>query len=414
LTSTLGVSGDATWPLSWYVRDYPVNWGAGLRKVDTPVVIVDVDAAKAMSDQMKDKYDETRFGIRGWWEPRWSDLWAQDGLLKLLRYLFTRETWSPVGSSDAIMFALKEVAPGMNVGVVEVNPPPPPRSYPGAATALAPVAVWGRQGNGLGEFREPRGIAVAPGGAIFVVDSKNNRVQKLGPDGTPLLTWGSEGDKEGQFKDPCGIAASSDGFIYVADTWNHRVQKFDGNGRFIWQARPQAGFWGPRGIAVAPDGKHIYVTDTGNKRVASFDSEGVEQKTWGKEGSKPGELIEPVGITVDAQNNVIVADTGNRRLQYFSADGTFVREYPVSGWEEFYTEPYLAAAGGDLFASDSFNHRCARYNNGVLTYSWGGTGADPGDFNRPIGIAADGSGGVYVSDTMNNRVQKFVLPAANQ
>lgn len=403
----LAISGDATWPLSWYVRHYPVNWGAGLRRVDTPVVIVDLDAAKGMEAELAPTYEQTRFQIRGWWEPNWS----QATVPKVLRYLLTREVFSPVGSSDAIMFALREIQPGMQISTVEVNPPPPPRAYPGAPTSLQPVAVWGRPGSGLGEFNEPRGLAVGPGGNLFVVDSKNNRVQKLGPDGTPLLTWGSLGEGEGQLKDPCGIAVSSDGFVYVADTWNHRLQKFDANGRFIWQTRPEPGFWGPRGVAVSPDGSRIYVTDTGNKKVVSFDADGKHLKSWGKEGSKPGELIEPVGIAIDAEGNIAVADTGNRRVQFFDGEGTYLREHQVSGWEEFYTEPYIAISGADLVATDSYNHRCARYTNGTLNLSWGGTGDGKGKFNRPIGIAADGVGGVYVSDTMNHRVQKFVLPA---
>lgn len=404
----LAISGDATWPLSWYVRHYPVNWGAGLRRVDTPVLIVDLDAAKGMEAELSEKYDQTRFQIRGWWEPNWS----QANIPKMARYLFTREVFSPVGSSDAVMFALKAVEPGMEIGTVEVNPPPPPRAYPGAAAELAPAAVWGHQGSGLGEFNEPRGIAVGPGGVVYVVDSKNNRVQKLGPDGTPLLTWGSVGEGDGQLKDPCGITASADGSVYVADTWNHRVQKFDANGRFIWQARPDPGFWGPRGIAVAPDGSRIYLTDTGNKRIVSFDSDGKQLNAWGKEGSKPGEFIEPVGIAVDSQGTVIVADTGNRRMQFFDKDGTYLREYAILGWEEFYTEPYIAVSGTDLIATDSYNHRCARYTNDVLSFSWGGSGTAAGKFNRPIGIAADGVGGFYVSDTLNHRIQKFVLPAS--
>lgn len=39
--------------------------------------------------------------------------------------------------------------------------------------------------------------------------------------------------------------------------------------------------------------------------------------------------------------------------------------------------------------------------------AWGSTGSGPGELHRPIGIAVDGSGFVYVSDAGNNRIQKF-------
>ena len=42
----LAVSGNATWPFSWYLRHYPVNWAANLRNIDMPVVIVDKEVAK--------------------------------------------------------------------------------------------------------------------------------------------------------------------------------------------------------------------------------------------------------------------------------------------------------------------------------------------------------------------------------
>ncbi|MEW6405127.1 MAG: dockerin type I domain-containing protein, partial [Chloroflexota bacterium] len=38
---------------------------------------------------------------------------------------------------------------------------------------------------------------------------------------------------------------------------------------------------------------------------------------------------------------------------------------------------------------------------------WGKEGRGDGEFNSPIGIAADGSGHVYVVDWLNNRIQKF-------
>ncbi len=223
--------------------------------------------------------------------------------------------------------------------------------------------------------------------------------------------WGANGSEPGQFKDPHGIAVGPDGNVYVADTWNHRVQKFDANGKFLKQWQPDPGFWGPRSIAVGDDG-NVYVADTGNKRIVSFSPEGVQIEVWGSDGSAPGQFIEPVGLAVSDANELLVADTGNRRIQVFLNDGTFQREYPVFGWEEFYTEPYLAAHGKDVFVTDSHEHRFARYTDGKLTGVWGKTGKGSGDFNRPIGIAVAKDGKVAVADTMNNRVQVFEVPAA--
>jgi len=402
----LAVSGNATWPLSWYLRRYPVNWAADVRSVDTPVVIVDIESSAALDKALADKYEKTRFQIRGWWEPDWKKLDPRN----VLHFLLTREAFNPVGSSDAVMYVLKDIKPGMNLAAVAVNPPPAPRGYGGSASFLQPVEVWGEKGTAPGQFNEPRGLAVDPGGNVYVVDSKNNRIQKLGPNGKPLLTWGHEGQGAGEFKDPCGVAVGPDGMVYVADTWNHRIQKFDADGKPLLEWREQTGFWGPRGIAVAPDNSAVYVTDTGNKRVVSFDTNGKQLTMWGHDGSKPGEFIEPVGIAVAENGEVAVADTGNHRMQYFDLHGRFIREHFVSGWEEFYTEPYIALLGSDLLVTDSFSHRCGRYAGGNLVYSWGKGGSGRGEFNRPIGIATDKQGAVYVADTLNNRIQKFTLP----
>jgi DNA-binding beta-propeller fold protein YncE len=45
------------------------------------------------------------------------------------------------------------------------------------------VAIWGTEGTGDGEFAEPHGVAVDSSDNVYVVDTKNFRVQKLTSDG---------------------------------------------------------------------------------------------------------------------------------------------------------------------------------------------------------------------------------------
>lgn len=400
----LAVSGNATWPFSWYLRHYPVNWAANLRDIDVPVLIVDKEVAKVHDEVLLDKYEKVPFQIRGWWEP------GLPTVPQLMRWVFTRDAWSPLGSSDGIMYVHKDLKPGMTFTKVTVNPPPASRGYPENPAPLEPLNVWGKAGSGRGEYAEPRGLAYDSKGNLFVADTKNNRVQKIGPDGTVLAVWGTQGSEPGQLKDPHGIAVGPDDNVYVADTWNHRVQKFDNNGTLLKHWAPDPGFWGPRGIAVGKDG-NVYVTDTGNKRIVAFNNEGIQVEYWGSDGSAPGQLIEPVGIAVNDHNEVVVCDTGNRRIQVFQADGVFARKFPIYGWDEFYTEPYIALQGDSAYVTDSYLHRFARYTDTKLTGVWGKTGNANGEFNRPIGIAVAPDGRVAVSDTLNNRIQVFQPPA---
>src|SRR5207248_1133300 len=99
------------------------------------------------------------------------------------------------------------------------------------------LAVGGTRGSGQGDLVEPKNVAIAPDGVMYVADSGNHRIEKFDATGKFQLAWGSEGTDDGQFKDgpgggPWGVAVGADGDVYVADTWNHRVERFDPNGKF--------------------------------------------------------------------------------------------------------------------------------------------------------------------------------------
>jgi DNA-binding beta-propeller fold protein YncE len=124
---------------------------------------------------------------------------------------------------------------------------------------------------------------------------------------------------------PWDVAVADDGSIFVADTFNHRIQKLGADGTFIkmWgtfaQGTDPESMWGPRGIVIDKNG-HLLVTDTGNKRVLIFDQNLNYLSQFGSAGFDAGQFDEPVGIAVSQDGKIVVADTWNRRVQIFEAD----------------------------------------------------------------------------------------------
>ena len=390
------VVGDATWPLSWYLRDYPVHWNSLPKETNAPIVIVDPGDATRLEKDLGDRYTAKRFAVRGWWQIEWDKATPAN----VLRFLIFRRVWNATGTTDAVMLVANDLTPQKVLPTIALRPAPPARDYSGTA-ARASGRVIGERGAGPGQFAEPRGVAFAADGNVLVADTENNRIQKLAPDGRMLAVWGgpAPGDHPREFRQPCGVTVAADGTIYIADTWNHRVQKLDPQGGFLleWHEVDPA-FWGPRAIAAAPNGS-IFVADTGNKRVLAYDPGGQKLLTIGGEGSEPGKFVEPVGLAVDAQAKVLyVADTGNHRVQAFDLEGKFRNAWPVFGWQEFYTEPYLVWHSDTLWATDSFNHRVNAYDaRGTLKKSIDGVSGG-GVLGRPTGIAVAPDGRVFVAD----------------
>jgi sugar lactone lactonase YvrE len=282
-----------------------------------------------------------------------------------------------------------------------------------------PAAQQQAEAQGL---NKPRAIAFGPDGSLYVVDSRNHRIEKRHSDGQALIArFGSQGTNDGQLREPCGIAVSKDGWVYVADTfytldpqgglpWG-RVQKFSPEGVFAGSfgrvnVDPKDLF-GPRAVAVSPQGQ-VFLSDTGNHRVIKYDANGSVLKIWGKRGKGRGEFVEPFGLTFDAKGLLYVADRLNFRVQVFDAEGNYQREIKIDGWEEsqINQEPYLAIdnKGGHLYVSDPTKRRVLRYNltgGGKKEY----TGGMDGAFNLPTGLAWRESDGVLlVSDGGLGRV----------
>jgi predicted membrane-bound mannosyltransferase/sugar lactone lactonase YvrE len=335
--------------------------------------------------------------------------------------------WNP--SRSMRMYIRKDVAAQIwdfGVGPVAVEPDP----YAGKAIELGADLLVGGAGSVEGQFNSPRGLAIAPDGSLFVADSFNHRIQHLSADGSFTSAWGTQSDPAntenpgGSFSEPWGVAVSPDGrFVYVADTWNHRIQKFTANGTFVtvWgifanDNQPMS-LYGPRDVVVAADG-NVLVTDTGNKRIVVYDPSGNFISQIGGAGFEPGQFEEPVGLAIDrAAGLLYVADTWNQRIQVFAyADGLLS---PLSSWEvdawfgqSLNNKPYLAVDGdGLVYASDPESGRVLVFQpDGTLLHFFGGYDQTLVEIGLAQGLAADGQGGLWLSDAQNHRVLHFVLP----
>ena len=407
------VAGEASWPLTWYLRDTPTRWASRVDEATTPILVVDWDPDGAIEKQLKDRYDARRVPIRAWWFPSvvpgsGPNAATRPSVSDLVRLWLFHEIWSPIGSQDATFLVRKDLLTGtgplepIHTRIEDTTS----RDYGGQAETIPTVRAFGQSGAQAGSFAEPRGLASDASGNLYVADTKNHRIQVFDATGKPLRAFGTKGAGDGQLNEPCGVAIDPQGDVWVADTWNLRIAHFSPEGAwrgaFVDLEKP---FFGPRAVAVSRG--FLYVADTGNKRIVRFDHDGRKVGEWGSNGNGPGQFVEPVGLAVDASGTLYVADTGNHRIQVFDAEGKFQRQFPVFGWKDFYTEPYIALGpAGSLFVSDSASGRVAVYDlQGNFKRAWKPT--EP--FKSPTGIAVDAFGTVTISDRGMDRLFAWSL-----
>ncbi len=341
----------------------------------------------------------------------------------------TLATWQP--ADQMRLYIRKEVASQIwNYGVGPVQSEAVVDPTEGKIVELAADRIITSAQIQPAGMNMPRSLAFARDGSFYVADSLNHRILHMDPDGGLLNSWGSFAQSTdqaaapaGTFNEPWGVAVGPDGSVYVTDTWNHRVQKFTKDGKPLaqWgifgQAETLDALYGPRGIAVDPEGR-VYVADTGNKRIVVFDANGTPLTQFGSGGFEPGQFDEPVGITVDSSGKVYVADTWNQRIQTFlpSADGlTFTpdKQWDVYGWfgQSLENKPFIAVDSQDrVFVTDPDGYRVLEYSaSGDLIQVWGDYGETETTFGLPSGIAVSPDGGIWVTDSVNQRIMRFTV-----
>ncbi len=316
--------------------------------------------------------------------------------------------------------------------------------------------AFGAKGSAGGQFEGPEHDAVDSSGNVWVTDYANHRIQKLSPSGTFMFAvgWGVKdgkaeaetctascragisGSGNGQFEGPFGIAVNQiSGNVYVADYLGNRVEELSSAGGFVasFGSKGTGGgqFSWPEGVAIDSSG-NVWVADSANNRIQELSSTGTftlavgwgvkdgkaEAETCtascqaGISGSGNGQLSGPTGAAFSG-SNVYVSDYGNNRVDEFSTAGAYVSKFGSKGSGTGQFEgPYDIATestNGDLYVADSGNDRVQKLSaTGTFLLTFGSKGSGNGQLLLPAGITVNATGGVYISDHNNNRVEKWV------
>jgi DNA-binding beta-propeller fold protein YncE len=297
-----------------------------------------------------------------------------------------------------------------------------------ASAACTFILKWGTVGSEDGQFIAPRGIAVDPGGNVYVADASGDsrgQIQKFDANGNFVARIGANNGTAQGFLSAHRITTDSSGNVYATDgaveSASNVVKKFNSSGvfQFAFGATVGAGgqFQSAAGIAVDSSG-NIYVADLGANVVRKFSSTGTSISTIGSSGSGDGQFSGPVGIAIDSANNLYVADSGNNRIQKFNSAGTFVTKWGTMGiGNGEFNAPHGVAVdnAGTVYVADTGNNRVQLFSNtGTFIEVCGSAGSGDGQFQGPEDVASNAAGTFfYVADTNNTRVQKFSTTAAS-
>jgi DNA-binding beta-propeller fold protein YncE len=213
---------------------------------------------------------------------------------------------------------------------------------------------------------------------------------------------------------PYGMAVDSKGRLYIAD---RKVSA-------IFVVNPETGdfemikngtharFKTIIGLAI-DDGDRLFVSDSDANRILVFDPQ------FRAEFSITEGLGDPGGLAIDNENRwLYVADAALDQVLVYDVDPPFklLRRIGTGGKKHTLTNPgdfskpsnVAVDKDGNLYVTDTLNNRVQIFDaDGSFIRAFGKHGDGPGYFARPKGIAVDDDGHIWVADAVQDRVQVF-------
>src|SRR5688572_839059 len=259
-------------------------------------------------------------------------------------------------------------------------------------------------------------VAFDAAGNMIVLTRSMEAFYEFDPNGVFVRSYGGN-----LFTRAHGIKVDAQGNIWATDVGGHAVYKVDRAGKLLLTlgTKGEAGEWNeaagsrkltqPTDVAIAANGD-VFVSQghtpgaNGDARVLKFDKDGRFLAQWGGKGSEPGKFQVAHGLDIDPQGNLWVADRENQRIQVFTPTGTFVREMKFAGL------PCSIAIGPrQAFMVNGFAGQIVQMDlTGKVLAVTGKPGKGPGAFGEAHVMAMSPKGEIYVADSVNATLQKFV------
>lgn len=216
-----------------------------------------------------------------------------------------------------------------------------------------------------------------------------------------------EEDSDIRMMRPYGVCADSEK-IYVTDPGMSLLHVFDIRDKkyFTIDRAMENEFISPIGVAADKNGD-IYLSDSMLRKVFVLDKEG----NYLREIGSPDLFVRPAGIAID-EDRVYVIDThGHRVLVFAKKDGTHLFSFGKHGTGEGelnYPTNIFTGRNKLVYITDSMNFRVQIFGrDGNFLSSLGKLGDGSGDFSKPKGVAVDSEGHIYVTDAHFDNVQIF-------
>ncbi len=329
----------------------------------------------------------------------------------------------------------------------------------GTITTIAGTGVFGDTGDGgpatLAEIGQAFGMTLDKTGNLYFADVGNCVVRKIDTAGIISTVAGDftagcgyNGDglvaTSAQLNLPRGVVLDPNGNVYIADTQNHRVrvvntagvintfagdgiQGFTGDGGLATLAE----IGNPRGLAYRQG--TIYILPAGSSRIRTVVISTNIINTYlgsffGYDGdNNPLLSTELSGGTAEIFNktgSLVFTDSFNARVRMVAGTvvqtlaGGFVGDGgPGTGATLVQPEDVAFDKAGNYYIADAGGNRIRKVDStgtistvagtGVTGYTGDGGTATTARLSYPGGVAVDGTGNIFVSDTNNNVIRKI-------